>query len=150
MFKGTFVCDTTLNEMSKDIFATSDSKSRCGAFLVKLNAFCWQNRYRRVQCSWPGCEETMLTTERAEHWRTHVQARGVHVFTEPGDGHVFEVPRKARELKVQLWGGGGASGHLRGMAAGAGGGGTFLEAIIPVHPGETLYITVGSGGQVGF
>ena len=153
------------------------------SLLIHVVVCGYRSGYLKVDCSWPGCDMSMKVSDRAAHWKEHIQSRGITTFVEPGDGHVFQVPKKTKELKIQLWGAGGASGslsacmcvfvcvcvtynmyvglflssylehhplgHLRSMKAGAGGGGSFVEAIIPVFPGETLYITIGSGGQAG-
>ena len=54
--------------------------------------------------------------------------------------HMWTVPAGTRSIVVQLWGAGGG---------GAGGAGAFLQGLIPVTPGESLRITVGSAGQGG-
>jgi len=71
---------------------------------------------------------------------------GIALHCVPG---AYEYKCGTKQLKVQLWGGGGASGHLKGQQAGGGGGGAFVEALLNVFPGETLEIVVGAGGSKG-
>ena len=73
---------------------------------------------------------------------------GIALHCVPG-AYEYKVVMGLRQLKVQLWGGGGASGHLKGQQAGGGGGGAFVEALLNVIPGETLEIVVGAGGAKG-
>ena len=63
--------------------------------------------------------------------------------------HRYKVPPNVKQVKIQAWGAGGGSGHLRRQKAGHGGGGAFVEGILRVSPGETLYLVVGSGGGGG-
>ncbi len=82
-------------------------------------------------------------------------------FTVPGV-HEFIVPEGVIALGVDLGSGGGGGGGSSSTAAatscnstiggggsGAGGGGAFIRAVIDVVPGESLQITVGSGGAAG-
>ncbi|OQR90625.1 hypothetical protein ACHHYP_05368 [Achlya hypogyna] len=103
---------------------------------------------RIVKCMWPGCQETMLAKERKLHRRTHLCASGITTFKTAGN-YDFVVPKEVKHIKVQAWGAGGGSGVLHGFKFGHGGGGAFVEGICPVHPGETLLLVVGGGGQAG-
>lgn len=103
---------------------------------------------RKVECTWPQCREIILARERNAHRRSHLLSSGiVHFVT--ADVHEYRVPKDMKVLKIQAWGAGGGSGHLKGQMVGHGGGGAFVEGICNVAPGETLYISVGSGGSAG-
>ncbi|KDO29902.1 hypothetical protein SPRG_04968 [Saprolegnia parasitica CBS 223.65] len=103
---------------------------------------------RIVKCAWPECHATMLAKDRKLHRRTHLCASGISTFKVAGQFQ-FVVPRDVKHIKVQAWGGGGGSGLLHGFKSGHGGGGAFVEGILPVFPGETLMFVVGGGGQGG-
>ncbi|OQR89051.1 hypothetical protein THRCLA_09946, partial [Thraustotheca clavata] len=103
---------------------------------------------RTVKCMWPECNLTMLAKERKQHRRTHLCLSGIVTFKVAGSFE-YVVPRDVKHIKIQAWGGGGGSGLLRHFRCGHGGGGAFIEAICPVHPGETLLLVVGGGGQGG-
>lgn len=57
----------------------------------------------------------------------------------------FVVPDGVTLIKVKMWGPGGGTGSYSG--AGGGGPGGFTTGLLSVTPGETLYLTVGSGGK---
>ncbi|EQC42442.1 hypothetical protein SDRG_00177 [Saprolegnia diclina VS20] len=103
---------------------------------------------RIVKCAWPECHETMLAKDRKLHRRTHLCASGITTFKSAG-AFDFVVPKEVKHIKIQAWGGGGGSGLLHGFKSGYGGGGAFVEGILPVFPGETLLLVVGGGGQGG-
>ncbi|KAH9061706.1 hypothetical protein Ae201684P_021041 [Aphanomyces euteiches] len=103
---------------------------------------------RIVSCMWPGCQEEMMAKDRKLHRKNHLCASGIVTFKTNGSFE-YVVPKDCKYIKVQAWGAGGGSGVLHGYKFGHGGGGAFAEAICPVHPGETLYIVVGEGGQGG-
>lgn len=61
----------------------------------------------------------------------------------------YRIPNGTRQLKIQLWGGGGGSGYLHNQCAGCGGGGAFVEALLNVRSDDVLEVTVGAGGGAG-
>lgn len=103
---------------------------------------------RLVRCHVKGCTVTIKAKDRVRHRRLHILRANVSLFSVPGV-YSYRVPPATRQLKVQLWGAGGGSGHLRDQVAGSGGGGAFVEALLLVVPGEYLQITVGAGGSAG-
>ncbi|KAG1705146.1 hypothetical protein DVH05_004082 [Phytophthora capsici] len=103
---------------------------------------------RKVKCTWPKCNATILAKERNAHRRVHLLSSGILSFV-TAEVHEYKVPRDVKLLKFQAWGGGGGSGLLRGQTVGHGGGGAFVEGVCPVFPGETLYFSIGSGGNGG-
>ena len=72
--------------------------------------------------------------------------------TGSNQSYTFVAPAGVTQVTVEAWGGGGAggggtSGNTRG---GGGGGGAYVKAIgVPVTPGNSYTITVGSGGTAG-
>ncbi|KAG6976715.1 hypothetical protein JG688_00001061 [Phytophthora aleatoria] len=103
---------------------------------------------RKVNCTWPKCNATIMAKERSAHRRVHLLSSGILSFV-TAEMHEYKVPRDVKLLKFQAWGAGGGSGLLRGQTVGHGGGGAFVEGICPVFPGETLYFSIGSGGSGG-
>lgn len=103
---------------------------------------------RKVECTWPKCRAILLAKDRNEHRRTHLLASGIMTFL-TAEVHAFKVPKDMKLVKIQAWGAGGGSGHLKGQMVGHGGGGAFVESIVRVIPGETLYFSIGSGGKGG-
>lgn len=103
---------------------------------------------RKVECTWPKCRAIIVAKERNAHRRDHLISSGVVSFL-TADVHEYKVPKDMKLLKIQAWGAGGGSGHLKGQMVGHGGGGAFVEGICKVFPGETLYISIGSGGSSG-
>ncbi|GMF33693.1 unnamed protein product [Phytophthora fragariaefolia] len=103
---------------------------------------------RKVKCTWPKCNAVIQARERNAHRRVHLLSSGILSFV-TAEVHEYKVPRDAKLLKLQAWGGGGGSGLLRGQSVGHGGGGAFVEGICPVFPDETLYFSIGSGGSGG-
>ena len=79
---------------------------------------------------------------------------GSQTFTSSG---TFTVPAGVYEVQAECWGGGGGGGggaSIFGLfgsgSGGGGGGGAFAErAMVPVTPGGTYTVTVGSGGSGG-
>ena len=67
-------------------------------------------------------------------------------FTSSG---TFVVPDNIFSLHVRAWGAGGAGGDQNpNTELGAGGGsGAYVEGDVSVQPGESVDVTVGSGGQ---
>lgn len=60
----------------------------------------------------------------------------------------FTVPAGVTTIKVECWGagGGGSSVTTQNLGGGGGGGGAYAASEIPVTPGSSYTITVGSGG----
>lgn len=67
------------------------------------------------------------------------------VFTPASQG-IWNVPQAVTNVKVRVWGGGGAGGEGFGAAGGGGAGGGYTEGYCTVSPGEAIAITVGNGG----
>lgn len=103
---------------------------------------------RKVECTWPKCRAVVLAKERNAHRRNHLISSGVVSFVTT-EVHEYRVPKGTKLLKIQAWGGGGGSGFLKHQMLGHGGGGAFAEGVCRVSPGETLYVSVGSGGGAG-
>jgi hypothetical protein len=80
--------------------------------------------------------------------------RGTQEFITSG---TFTVPASVTHIFVEMWGGGGGGGTLGtcgiGCSAGrggpGGGSGAYARSVIPVTPGMTYNIIVGSGGTGG-
>ncbi|KAF1332390.1 Serine/threonine-protein phosphatase 6 regulatory ankyrin repeat subunit, partial [Globisporangium splendens] len=104
--------------------------------------------FRKVECTWPRCKAAIIAKERNAHRRNHLISLGVVSFL-TAEVHEYKVPKDMKLLKIQVWGTGGGSGHLKGQMVGHGGGGAFVEGVCKVFPGETLYISIGSGGSSG-
>lgn len=82
-------------------------------------------------------------------WKLGELAPGVSrmkVFTPASQGE-WLVPAGVTLIKARAWGGGGAGGAGFGGGGGGGAGGGYAEGYFPVVPGETLNVTVGSGGS---
>lgn len=76
-------------------------------------------------------------------------ADGTAVFTANG---TFVVPAGVTRLKrVRLWGAGGGGGGSRsaGSAGSAGASGGYCEGSYAVTPGQSIAVTIGSGGAAG-
>jgi hypothetical protein len=67
------------------------------------------------------------------------------VFT-PASQANWAVPAGVSNVKVRLWGGGGAGGAGFGGAGGGGAGGGYCEGFYAVSPGQSFFVTVGNGG----
>jgi hypothetical protein len=80
-------------------------------------------------------------------------AGGLSQISEVTASKTFVVPTGVARLSVEAWGGGGggsAEVQFPDCISSAGGGsGGYLRAIVSVMPGESLTITVGSGGAPG-
>lgn len=71
-------------------------------------------------------------------------------YSAPGLSYSYIVPFDTSSLTFKLWGAGGAGGTM--FSPGItypGGAGAFVQATVPVVPGELLTINVGGGGQPG-
>ena len=71
-------------------------------------------------------------------------------YAAPSVSYIYVVPLDTVSLKFKLWGAGGAGGPM--FAPGLtnfGGAGAFVQATIPVVPGEILTVKVGGGGKPG-
>lgn len=76
-------------------------------------------------------------------------AKGLARFGVPGE-HVYSIPAKATYVLVRIWGAGGGGGYPISWAGSSGGGqGGYVEALVPVTPGQQLTATVGAGGNGG-
>jgi len=70
-----------------------------------------------------------------------------YVYTYTGADQTFVVPTGVSWIYAKLWGAGGGAGRSGSWAYGSdGGGGGHTRALIPVTPGATIYVKVGSGG----
>jgi Glycine rich protein len=70
-----------------------------------------------------------------------------YTFTYTGADQTFVVPAGVTYIYAKLWGAGGGAARAGGWTYGAdGGGGGHTRGIIPVTPGITIYVKVGSGG----
>jgi hypothetical protein len=70
------------------------------------------------------------------------------IFFKPlGKDQSWTVPAGVTQIKVKLWGAGGAGGG--DIMPDCGGGGGFASAVLKVIPGESLTIIVGAGGLPG-
>ncbi|MBM3256942.1 MAG: hypothetical protein FJY98_01265 [Candidatus Liptonbacteria bacterium] len=87
-----------------------------------------------------------------------VKAQSSQVFDKPGT-YTWTVPQDVTQIKVKVWGAGGAGGlgHqaankylLLRAAGGGGGGGGYAEGVLSVTPGITYEVIVGAGGEPGF
>jgi hypothetical protein len=75
-------------------------------------------------------------------------ASGVQTFTTSGN---FTVPLGATQIEVELWGGGsGSFASSGGIPSGGGAGGGYARRrITNLSPGQTVSVTIGSGGNGG-
>lgn len=76
------------------------------------------------------------------------------VYNTPGT-FTFTVPDNVTEVEVEGWGGGGAGGAtgngsggglVGNLGGGGGGGGYFYRRLTGLVPGQTVTVTIGSGG----
>lgn len=68
-------------------------------------------------------------------------------FQPTGANQTWVVPAGVTHIYAKIWGAGGAPGTIGGWSwSSSGGGGGHSFGLIPVIPGETLYIVVGTGG----
>ena len=56
------------------------------------------------------------------------------------------VPAGVSNVRVRIWGGGGAGGPGFGGAGGGGAGGGYAESFCNVTPGQGIVVTIGNGG----
>ncbi|MCB9026419.1 MAG: prepilin-type N-terminal cleavage/methylation domain-containing protein [Bdellovibrionaceae bacterium] len=77
-------------------------------------------------------------------------------FTNTSATETFTVPPGVAAILVEAWGGGGGGGgsafsviNNYACGGGGGGGGGYGKVIIPVTPGQTFNVVVGSGGTAG-
>jgi N-acetylneuraminic acid mutarotase len=76
-------------------------------------------------------------------------SKGGQIYNTQG-ADTFVVPSGVTSIEVKIWSGGGGGGAGGSAAAGgAGGGSGYVNAEIPVTPGESLTIYVGGGGRAG-
>jgi hypothetical protein len=68
-------------------------------------------------------------------------------FTVPGT-YIWTAPVGITSVSVVCVGGGGGGVYSQGVASGAGGGGLAWKNNIPVTPGQSYTVVVGSGGQI--
>lgn len=70
---------------------------------------------------------------------------GQAIFTQTGS---WTAPACISSVIVEAWGGGGAGGgnETTDDGGGGGGGGAYSKSVIPVTPGQTYAVTVGTGG----
>ena len=72
-----------------------------------------------------------------------------YAFSYTGADQTFTVPAGVYWIYVKLWGAGGGAGRAGGWTYGAdAGGGGHTRALVPVTPGTTIYVKVGSGGTI--
>ncbi len=91
---------------------------------------------------------TTLPTAPFVNWKLPQLTPGTHnlaVF-QPTNQGVWTVPSGVGAVKLRIWGGGGAGGNGFGGAGGGGAGGGYSEGFYNVTPGQTLEVSVGSGG----
>jgi hypothetical protein len=91
----------------------------------------------------------MLVGDGSAAWRL-AGAAGFGLITVLSSSGTTDVPWWARRAEVRVWGGGGGGGF--GGATGAGGGGaagTPGMGTYAVTPGDSIAITVGTGGAAG-
>jgi hypothetical protein len=67
-----------------------------------------------------------------------------NVFSYTGAIQTYTVPEGVTKIRGKCWGAGGGGG-----AGSPGGCGGYVEGIIDVTPGETLYVSVAQGGTIG-
>ena len=65
------------------------------------------------------------------------------IFPYTGSAQTWTVPISVNSVNAYMWAAGGG-----GVATASGGAGAFVQAAIPVTPGETLTLIVGGGGGV--
>jgi hypothetical protein len=85
---------------------------------------------------------------RVSQQAANVGLRNFVAFTTNG---TFVVPAGISKIYFELWGGGGGGGATSGAntAAGGGGGGGHIRGMVAVTPGQSIAMTVGTGGASG-
>jgi len=76
------------------------------------------------------------------------QRNRIQSFTFTGSHQYFTVPDGIEQIKIKVWGAGGA-GRTGSYDNGSGGSGGYAEAYLIVEPGAQLVVVVGSGGAFG-
>ena len=66
-----------------------------------------------------------------------------YIFSYTGASQTWVVPTSVNSINAYMWAAGGG-----GVATASGGAGAFVQAAVPVTPGETLTLIVGGGGGV--
>jgi len=83
---------------------------------------------------------------RSLAWPTSMGLSGLREFTSSG---AWMAPEAVTHVFAEAFGGGGAGGDSTSASncpGGSGGGASYLRAVVPVVPGRTYAVTVGSGG----
>ena len=93
---------------------------------------------RRMVCQFKNCDAKIKAKESIAHQKSHLYQDGLSTFRTAGVA-TFTVPPRTKKIKIQIWGAGGGSGHLRRQKAGAGGGGAFLQGTLFVTAGEVSH-----------
>jgi hypothetical protein len=77
-----------------------------------------------------------------------IHAQTTQEYSTPGS-HTFVVPAGVTEITIECWGAGGCGGRATSTTRTAGGGGGAYSKTtnLSVSPGNTLYVTVGAGGD---
>lgn len=79
--------------------------------------------------------------------KTYATYTNAVTFTYIGYGTSWTVPSGVTSIKVRMWGGGGGTGMApNGYTVTSGGGGGFMEGIISVTPGQSIYLYVADAG----
>lgn len=72
------------------------------------------------------------------------------VFTSPSQQYTWKVPDTVTSARFKLWGAGGAGANKWNVSTVyPGGAGAYIDAQLPLTPGETLIVKVGGGGLPG-
>ena len=76
---------------------------------------------------------------------SNIQVTNIQSFTSSGS---FTVPAGTTQVRVRLVGGGGGGAPSSATQAGSGGGaGGYAEGVYGVSPGQSIEVTIGSGGS---
>ena len=74
-----------------------------------------------------------------------------NVYASPSVTYTYTVPQDTIELMFKVWGAGGGGGMMfNDCVAKNGGAGAYVQAKVPVTPGEQLTVYIGGGGNKGF
>jgi hypothetical protein len=105
-----------------------------------------------VQAAHPACP-TGTTPVSWNQAGTPGPTGGLNAIRDITANTTFVVPAGINRLMVEAWGGGGGGGAALQfpdcVSGGGGGGGGYFRAIVPVTPGESLTVVIGSGGAPG-